>query len=246
MEQDNLARSVLIAVTPCLKPADYDASVRKAGGAPWVPVIGADDPDVVLARSDGLLLTGGDDLDPALFGAVPHTTYEPAEPGRDAYEIALVRRALAARVPVLAICRGLQVLNVAAGGTLIQDIPSECRTDVNHAGPSSATLAHAVEVAPGSRLDTMLERSADTAAGRTAEFQIPLPAGSVMVNSRHHQAVDVLGQGLVVTARAPDGIVEGVEGSGPALLRRCAVAPGELPSHARVRRALRRIRGSVR
>jgi len=199
---DRPARAVLIAVTPCPKPADYDASVRKAGGAPWVPVIGADDPDGVLARADGLLLTGGDDVDPALFGAAPHSTYEPAEPGRDAYEIALVRRALAARVPVLAICRGLQVLNVAAGGTLIQDIPSECRTDVNHSGPSSAALAHAVEVVPGSHLDAMLERSAGS--------------GAVMVNSRHHQAIDVLGQGLVVTARAPDGIIEGVEGPGPA------------------------------
>jgi len=200
--QDRPPDPVLIAVTPCPKPADYDASVRKAGGAPWVPVIGADDPDGVLARADGLLLTGGDDVDPALFGAMPHSTYEPAEPGRDAYEIALVRRALAAGVPVLAICRGLQVLNVAAGGTLIQDIPSECRTAVNHSGPSSAALAHAVEVVPGSHLDALLERSAGT--------------GPVMVNSRHHQAVDVLGQGLLVTAKAPDGIVEGVEGSGPA------------------------------
>jgi putative glutamine amidotransferase len=105
-------------------------------------------------------------------------------------------------VPVLAICRGLQVLNVAAGGTLIQDIPTERRSDIHHAGASSATLAHPVHVTPGSRLDRMLARPAGT--------------GPVMVNSRHHQAVDVLGAGLVVTAQAPDGIIEGVEGTGPA------------------------------
>jgi putative glutamine amidotransferase len=201
VDQDSQDTPVRIAVTPCRRPADYDASVRKAGGEPWVPVIGADDPDDVLARAGGLLLTGGDDIDPALFGALPHPAYEPAEPGRDAYELALVRRALAAHVPVLAICRGLQVLNVAAGGTLIQDIPTERRSAINHAGASSATLAHPVQVTPGSRLDRMLARPADT--------------GPVMVNSRHHQAVDVLGDGLVVTAQAPDGIIEGMEGTGP-------------------------------
>jgi putative glutamine amidotransferase len=193
---------IRIAVTSCRRPADYDASVHKAGGTPWVPTIDADRPEDVLAQVDGLLLTGGDDIDPALFGALPHPTYEAAEPGRDAYEIALVRRALATQVPVLAICRGLQVLNVAAGGTLIQDIPTQYRSDLNHGGQPAATLAHAVEVTPGTRLDGMLDRRAG--------------GEPVMVNSRHHQAVDVLGQGLVVTARAPDGIVEGVEGSGPA------------------------------
>ena len=203
MDQDSQdTLSVRIAVTACRKPVDYDASVRKAGGEPWVPVVATDDPDEVLARADGLLLTGGDDVDPTLFGALPHPAFEPAEPGRDAHELALVRRALAAQMPVLAICRGLQVLNVAAGGTLIQDIPTERRSGINHGGAPAATLAHPIDITPGSRLDRILERPGDT--------------GPVMVNSRHHQAVAVLGDGLVVTARAPDGIIEGVEGAGPA------------------------------
>ena len=190
-----------VAVTSCLRPADYDAAVRKAGAEPWVPVIGADEPDDVLARVDGLLLTGGDDIDPSLFGALPHPTYEPSEAGRDAFEIALVRRALASRVPILAICRGLQVLNVATGGTLIQDIPSLYPTRVNHASTPPTAMAHDVAIEPGSRLHEIL----GAPDGRR-----------VMVNSRHHQAVDVLGEGLVVTALASDGIVEGVEGTGPA------------------------------
>ncbi len=195
------ATTVRIAITSCRRPADYDASVRKAGGLPWVPAIDVDGPDDVLACADGLLLTGGEDIDPAIFGGLPHSTYEPAEPGRDAYEIGLVRRAQAAQMPVLAICRGLQVLNVAAGGTLIQDIPSQYRSDLDHAGKASTMLAHAVMVTPGSRLAGMLDRC--------------MHGGPMMVNSRHHQAVDVLGADLVVTARAPDGIVEGVEGTGP-------------------------------
>lgn len=202
MDQDSQETPVRIAVTFCRKPADYDASVRKAGGAPWVPVVATDDPDEVLARADGLLLTGGDDVDPTLFGALPHPAFEPAEPGRDAHELALVRRALAAQMPVLAICRGLQVLNVAAGGTLIQDIPTERRSNINHGGAPSATPAHPIDITPGSRLDRILMRPGET--------------GPVMVNSRHHQAVDVVGGGLVVTAQAPDGIIEGVEGTGPA------------------------------
>jgi putative glutamine amidotransferase len=191
-----------IAVTSCRRPVDYDAAVRKAGGTPWVPVIDVDWPEDVLGQVDGLLLTGGDDIDPAFFGAEPHPSYEPAEPGRDAYELALTRRALASQVPVLAICRGLQVLNVATGGTLIQDIPSQYQGALNHAGQAGAAMAHPVAVTPGSRLDAMLH---PYAAG-----------GPVMVNSRHHQAVEVLGEGLVVTATAPDGIIEGIEATGAA------------------------------
>ena len=104
-----------IAVTPCKRPEDYDAAVRQAGGDPWVPAISVDDPTAAIRQVEGLLLTGGDDIDPAFFGEPAHPAYEPAEPGRDAFELALVREALAAELPLFAICRGLQVLNVAAG-----------------------------------------------------------------------------------------------------------------------------------
>jgi putative glutamine amidotransferase len=185
-----------IAVTPCRRPADYDAAVRQAGGDPWVPSIGADDPNAVVRQVDGVLLTGGDDVDPALFGEPPHPAFEPAEPGRDAFELALVREALASNVPVLAICRGLQVLNVALGGTLIQDIPSEPGPFGEHSLGPATRMAHDVTIASGSALARLLK---------------PLVDERRAVNSRHHQAIRTLGRGLTVSAVAPDGIVEGVE-----------------------------------
>ena len=148
-------------------------------------------------RCDGLLLTGGDDVDPALFGEPPHPAYEPAEPGRDAFELALIAQALAADLPVFAICRGLQVLNVAAGGTLIQDIPTEPGRFESHSLGPPTRIAHPVAVVAGSRLAGLL-------GGRAS-------GGFCDVNSRHHQAIRTLGSGLTVTATAPDGIVEGVE-----------------------------------
>ena len=185
-----------IAVTPCKRPKDYDTAVRRAGAEPWVPSL-ADDPAEVVRQADGVLLTGGDDVDPAFFGEPPHASFEPAEPGRDAFELRLVREALAADVPVLAICRGLQVLNVAAGGTLIQDIPSEPGAFAEHSLGPATRMAHDVAVNDGSRLARLLGRRASS--------------GRCTVNSRHHQAIRALGAGLTVTATAPDGIVEGVE-----------------------------------
>ena len=114
----------IIAITPCSKLHDYEESVRRAGGDPRlldVSVTGEE----LMTGVDGLLLTGGGDLDPALYGEARHATFDAAEPGRDALEMDLVRRALDANVPVFAICRGIQVLNVARGGTLVQDIPDQ-------------------------------------------------------------------------------------------------------------------------
>lgn len=187
-----------IAVTPCHRPADYDAAVRRAGGVPWVPAMARDDVPAILGRVDGVLLTGGEDVAPSFFGEPPHPTYEPAEPGRDAFEIALARQAIARKLPVLAICRGLQVLNVACGGSLIQDIPSEPGPHEPHSlYPPSTRMAHDVRVLAGSRL----------AALRSAEARDV----QLSVNSRHHQSVRVVGDGLTVTAVAPDGIVEALE-----------------------------------
>src|SRR6188768_2871773 len=134
----------IVAITPCKKPRDYEAAVRRAGATPR-PLALEDPAATALEGVDGLLLTSGDDVDPALYGEPPHPTYDVTEPGRDAFEIDLVRRALAADLPVLAICRGLQVLNVALGGTLIQDIPSEPGRLLQHdAEGSPTTLAHTV------------------------------------------------------------------------------------------------------
>src|SRR5687768_11796434 len=183
-----------IAVTPCKRPEDYDAAVRQAGGDPWVPAISVDDPTAAIRQVEGLLLTGGDDIDPAFFGEPAHPAYEPAEPGRDAFELALVREALAAELPLFAICRGLQVLNVAAGGTLIQDIPTEPgRFETHSLGPSTR-LAHLVAVAPGSRLAALLgARAADGSSG---------------VTIRHTSATSVMGEGIAVHVISSDGLVE--------------------------------------
>ncbi|HWN84928.1 MAG TPA: gamma-glutamyl-gamma-aminobutyrate hydrolase family protein [Vicinamibacterales bacterium] len=184
----------IVAITPCKKPRDYEAAVRRAGATPR-PLALDDAAAEALRGVDGLLLTGGDDVDPALYGEPPHTTFDVAEPGRDAFEIDLVRRALDADLPVLAICRGLQVLNVALGGTLIQDIPSEPGRLLPHdtEGPPT-TPAHTVTVAPGSCLAALVG-----------------PDDVRTVNSRHHQAVRALGRGLIATATSPDGLIEGAE-----------------------------------
>jgi putative glutamine amidotransferase len=184
----------IVAITPCRKPRDYEAAVLAAGATPRPLTLG-DPTAAALDGVDGLLLTGGDDVDPALYGEAPHPTYDVSEPGRDAFEIDLVRRALEKDLPVLAICRGLQVLNVALGGTLIQDIPSEPATLLQHdaEGPPT-TLAHTVAVTPGSCLAALVG-----------------PDETRAVNSRHHQAVRALGQGLVVTATSPDGVIEAAE-----------------------------------
>ena len=184
----------IVAITPCKKPRDYDAAVRRAGATPRALSL-ADTAAKALDGVDGLLLTGGDDVNPALYGEAPHPTYDVSEPGRDAFEIDLVRRALAADLPVLAICRGLQVLNVALGGSLIQDIPSEPGPVLQHDAAGSPTaLAHTIAVTPGSRLASLVG-----------------PDGTRAVNSRHHQSARAIGQGLVVTATSPDGIIEGAE-----------------------------------
>ena len=189
----------IIAITPCSKLPDYEESVRRAGGEVRELNRATDSPAEILKCVHGLLLTGGGDVLPSLYGATPHATFDPAEPGRDEYEIELVRRAIEADLPVFAICRGIQVLNVARGGTLIQHIPEEVGTNVEHRikEPRFA-IAHEVWLNAGSLLDrTLRERLED--------------ADSCDVNSRHHQAVKDLGEGLVASASAPDGVIEAIE-----------------------------------
>jgi putative glutamine amidotransferase len=188
-----------IGVTPSSRLDDYLESVTKAGGDPVV-LSNGDDPEDVLARVDGILLTGGLDVDPALYGEAAHPTTEPA-PDRDAFEIPLSRAAVKRDVPLLAICRGVQVLNVAEGGTLVQDIPSERRTDLNHAVNEPKTdHTHAIAIVP----DTKVAAALDCAA----------PASTCTVNSRHHQAVGTVASDFIVSATSPDGIIEAIERPG--------------------------------
>jgi len=192
----------VFAIAPCSKLPDYEESVRRAGGDVRVLDPAADSPADVIESVQGLLLTGGGDVRPDLYGAVAHPAFDPAEPGRDAYEIELVRLATEKDIPIFAICRGIQLLNVARGGTLIQHIPDEVGTTVEHRikEPRFA-IAHDVWLTPDSLLErTMRERLED--------------ADSCAVNSRHHQAPKELGEGLVATATAPDGVIEAIEDPG--------------------------------
>jgi putative glutamine amidotransferase len=187
-----------IAIAPCRQMADYVESIRRAG-AEVVELTQDDAPEGVVTRVDGLLLPGGGDVDPALYGAQPHASFVAAEPGRDAYEIALVRAALAADLPLLAICRGMQVLNVACGGDLVQDIPTEVNGALSHAvAEPRYALAHEVWVTPTSRFAALMQEELEDGE-------------SCQVNSRHHQAVRHVGEGLEVVATAPDGVIEALE-----------------------------------
>ena len=171
-------------------------SVRRAGGEPIV-LSNDDDPAAVIARVDGVLLTGGPDVDPALYRQAKHDRTV-VSPERDEFEIPLSRQAVADDVPVFAICRGVQVLNVAEGGTLVQDIPSELESDLAHTVevPKNAR-AHAVRITPDSQLAATLGPSADLE--------------TCSVNSRHHQAVGDVAPSFVVSAASPDGIIEAIE-----------------------------------
>lgn len=189
----------LIGIAQCAHTADYEAAVQRAG-AEFRILDPMDEHAVdVVLELDGLLLTGGGDVDPALFGEAPHETYHPSEPGRDEHEIALIRAVIEADIPVLAICRGLQVMNVACGGTLVQDIPSAIAAAVTHQidMPKNAA-AHEVWLNRDSRLAVVMrERLED--------------GDTCMVNSRHHQAVAKVADGFVVSGSAPDGVIEAIE-----------------------------------
>ena len=125
----------LIAIAQNRRMSDYVESVRRAGGEPIEVGADGETPEAILARVDGILLTGGGDVDPDLYGEARHPTFASAESGRDVFEIALTKAAVDAGVPYLAICRGMQLLNVAMGGTLIQDIPTQVPGALQHALP---------------------------------------------------------------------------------------------------------------
>lgn len=184
-----------------LLPVQYPQLVQRAGGlAAMLPV---DDPsaaDAVLARVDALIVAGGPDVDPARYGAEPDPRTDPPGPERDAWEAALVTAALRRSTPLLGICRGLQVMNAALGGTIVQHLPDA----VGHDGHTG-----------GVRLDVdpvvFARHPVHTVAGSRLAAVLP---GTVRVPTYHHQAVDRPGVGLRVCARAEDGTVEALEHEG--------------------------------
>ena len=177
-------------------PIEYLAALEQAGAAAVMlpSVLGADSTRVILAMADGVLLSGGGDILSLHYGEEPHPLGAHQEPIRDVMELALTRIALEMGLPILGVCRGLQLLNVAFGGTLLQDIPSQVPGAVQHVARGMDTvLQHTIAIEP----DSILARV--------------VGATTLPVNSWHHQAVKELGAGLRVTARARDGVVEAVE-----------------------------------
>jgi len=174
----------------------YIRCVERAGAlAVLLPAGSPADASALLERVDGLLLSGGNDVDPELFAEAPDPGLRKVDRGRDDFEIALVQEALSRDLPILAICRGQQVLNVATGGTLVQHIPSVITGGERHERAEPRWQeAHTVDVSVGTRLASLLGE------------------GRISVNSIHHQAVARLGDGVVVCARCPeDGVIEAIE-----------------------------------
>jgi putative glutamine amidotransferase len=173
-----------------LVPADYVRAVSAAGGAPVLVPPGASLPET-LDAIDGLVFSGGSDLDPELYEAEPHPETSGVIRERDDFELELMRAALERDVPMLAICRGSQVLNVALGGDLEQHVPDRIGTDL-HKEVNGVFADHDVDVLAGTRLASILDDRQD-------------------VKSHHHQGFGRLGSGLREAARAPDGTVEALE-----------------------------------
>lgn len=185
--RENLARFHL--------PVEYVHSVRRAGALPWLIAPGESRLDELLERLDGLVLSGGGDLDPAHYdGDGAHPMLYGIHRERDAMELELARRALERGLPTLGICRGCQVINVALGGSLIEHLPDEVGDDLAHRGEGPGTSSlHPVELERGSHLARIV-------GGLSAQ-----------TSSSHHQALRRVAEGLEIVARAPDGTIEAVE-----------------------------------
>lgn len=179
-------------------PLTYIRSVKKAGGVPLVIPITTDKEEIeqILNRIDGLVLTGGEDVGPLrYFGEEPNRNLGEVAPERDDFDVMLVREAVAKGIPVLGICRGEQVMNVAFGGSLYQDIPSQVPNAVQHQQHDTPRYygIHSISIVKGSLLNRLLGTD------------------STAVNSYHHQSVKAVAKGFKVTATAKDGVVEAIE-----------------------------------
>lgn len=174
----------------------YTEAVEKAGGLPFILPFSRNAEVIsgLVEKADGFLFPGGKDVDPALYGEDAIAKLGPVDADLDRFQMAVLEAAMAAEKPILAICRGIQLVNVALGGTLYQDIPSQFRTPVfKHMQDTlSFDADHPLNIEPGSRL-------------------FDLFGGRIMVNSRHHQSIKEPGRGLIVTARAPDGVIEAAQ-----------------------------------
>jgi putative glutamine amidotransferase len=174
-------------------PVEYVAAVQRAGGLPVLIPPGAEQPEHYLDLVDGLILAGGGDIDPEHYGGVRHDTLYGVDTNRDALELALAKHALEKKLPTLAICRGMQIVNIALGGTLIEHLPDEVGEAVAHRKPPREPVPHPVRVEPGSRLAAVVG------------------ATTLMPMSWHHQGIRQPGAGLEAVAHASDDTIEAVE-----------------------------------
>ncbi len=174
-------------------PAEYVDAVRRAGGIPLLLPPGEERLDAILPLLRAVVLTGGGDIDPDLYGGHHHETIYMVEPERDRTEVAWAKRLFDLDVPTLAICRGAQLLNVSRGGTLIEHLPDVMGETVIHRAPPREPIAHSVRVSPGSRLAGVLG------------------ATDFSCMSWHHQGIRRVAPGFEVVAHAPDGTVEAIE-----------------------------------
>ncbi|NJN66530.1 MAG: gamma-glutamyl-gamma-aminobutyrate hydrolase family protein [Chloroflexaceae bacterium] len=190
----------------------YLEAVVSAGGFPLlIPLIEQEDLlHDFYGQIDGLLLAGGKDIDPAHYGEKPHDQLDEVDPLQDRVECYLTRRAVADGKPVLAICRGLQMVNVALGGTLYQDIPSQFPTTIDH----DASSKHAMAV----NIEDWTSRTHEMHLEPESQLAYVLETTSLPVNSLHHQAIRRLAPGLRVVGLSPDQVIEAVEGTGRSFL----------------------------
>lgn len=173
--------------------AAYVDAVRRAGGLPWILPPGEPRLEAFLALVDGLLLPGGGDVDPKHYGGAAHPTIYGVDAARDEADLRLCRHAAATGLPVLGVCRGAQVMNVALGGTLVEHLPDVVGEKVLHRARPSGHIVHPIELAPESKLAGLLG------------------GGPATPSSSHHQAIGRVAPGLDIAARAPDGTIEAVE-----------------------------------
>ena len=172
----------------------YTEAVRRAGAIPVMIPPQPENAAEIVKGLDGILLAGGADCDPALYHEPRHPSVtETMDQRRQSNDFALARAARESNIPTLGICLGMQMMNVAAGGTLVQDIDTQIGTEIQHESIPEDRARHDVIVEQGTKLANIL------------------PAVELNVNSSHHQAVGRVGEGLKITAHAPDGIVEGLE-----------------------------------
>jgi putative glutamine amidotransferase len=201
----------------------YLDAVRAAGGMPVILApVGADDIPSLVERLDAIVLSGGPDLDPSAYGARAHPQLGPTEPELDRFELELARVAVTRALPVLGICRGMQVLNVALGGSLHQHLPDLSETVEHRQGRPAGEPTHRVTLGRDSRLTKVIGRR------------------YVEVNSFHHQGLHSLGKGLTIAGHAPDGQIEAIEVPGRRFHLRRPVARGVPGRPARAARAVPR------